>query len=460
MTTSFPDSFNRSKPAAIPTDLPFFPDQAAGRKSKTPQPAAISSWRSAVPCEEPEIGLFDFQRQTGFATNSRKAVTITFPSCSSSTTDWTEPEFSNWLDFQILNAEFVQDGKKWWSQPQSSSAQHSKTKSLYRASSYPYQPQPQQQCMSEPVLVPKLSFTYYSPLVGQFEASPHQQNMTSHSRGPRLPFSASNLSPFSPSQLHLGGFHGLPYAENIAEFQTPGIPINSRPLHPWLNQASFLSGNSILLPGFLHHQLLNSNCLMTSQLFPHQRPQQRSLHLKSSLAQFSRFHSPHFSSHLSSNMANNFDVILGATDLNEYKSKALHKRRQNMRSSQQSFDSGIGSSGSGSFQFRSKCMSSEEIESILRMQHAATHRNDPYLDDYYHQACLAKKSTGSRLKNQFCPSFIRDLSSVTRSNNDSHAYLQIDALGRISFSSIRRPRPLLEVPHPLPIIKPPNVNLR
>lgn len=82
------------------------------------------------------------------------------------------------------------------------------------------------------------------------------------------------------------------------------------------------------------------------------------------------------------------------------------------------------------------------------MQHAATHSSDPYVDDYYHQACLAKKSTGSRLKNQFCPSFMRVLSSGIRSNNDSHAYLQIDALGRISFSSIRRPRPLLEVDPP------------
>ncbi|KAI4964392.1 hypothetical protein ZWY2020_005861 [Hordeum vulgare] len=34
------------------------------------------------------------------------------------------------------------------------------------------------------------------------------------------------------------------------------------------------------------------------------------------------------------------------------------------------------------------------------------------------------------------------------SNGDQHAYLQVDALGRVSFSSIRRPRSLLEVDHP------------
>jgi hypothetical protein len=41
--------------------------------------------------------------------------------------------------------------------------------------------------------------------------------------------------------------------------------------------------------------------------------------------------------------------------------------------------------------FRSKYMSIEEIENIARMQQTAPQINGPYIDDYYHQACLAKK---------------------------------------------------------------------
>ncbi|KAF0932479.1 hypothetical protein E2562_010377 [Oryza meyeriana var. granulata] len=99
----------------------------------------------------------------------------------------------------------------------------------------------------------------------------------------------------------------------------------------------------------------------------------------------------------------------------------------------------------GWLRFRSKYMSTAEIENIARMQQAATHINDPYIDDYYHQACLAKKSAGAQLKHHFCPTLIRDPSSRARNKDEPHAYLQVDALGRLPFSSIRRPRPLLDV---------------
>ncbi|RVX02932.1 hypothetical protein CK203_023161 [Vitis vinifera] len=82
------------------------------------------------------------------------------------------------------------------------------------------------------------------------------------------------------------------------------------------------------------------------------------------------------------------------------------------------------------------------------MQLAATHSNDPYVDDYYHQACLAKKSAGARLKHHFCPTHLRELPPRARANSEPHAFLQVDALGRVPFSSIRRPRPLLEVDPP------------
>ncbi|KAL2631220.1 hypothetical protein R1flu_015906 [Riccia fluitans] len=95
---------------------------------------------------------------------------------------------------------------------------------------------------------------------------------------------------------------------------------------------------------------------------------------------------------------------------------------------------------------RSKYMTVEEIENIVRIQWAATHSSDPYVDDYYHQAVQSKLSVNtSHGRRHFAPSHLRDLPSHTRAAVEPHAYLQVDALGRVPFSSIRRPRPLLEM---------------
>lgn len=106
-------------------------------------------------------------------------------------------------------------------------------------------------------------------------------------------------------------------------------------------------------------------------------------------------------------------------------------------------------------------MSSEEIDNIIRIQHVATHSSDPYTDDYYHQACLAKRSSlsNSRLRHHFCPNSITESSSRPKANSEPHAFLQVEGLGRLPFSSIRRPRPLLELdskpdPHNEKTIKP------
>lgn len=93
----------------------------------------------------------------------------------------------------------------------------------------------------------------------------------------------------------------------------------------------------------------------------------------------------------------------------------------------------------------SRYMTIDEIEHISRMQHALAHGADPYVDDYYHQACLYKKSAASGLRHHFCPNSIRDPATRTRSRDEPHAFLQVEALGRLPFSSIRRPRPLLDV---------------
>ncbi|URD96414.1 hypothetical protein MUK42_21494 [Musa troglodytarum] len=48
---------------------------------------------------------------------------------SSSTADWTlEGDYSNWIDQRILDAENIQEGKRWWSQPRPSYSQLSESK--------------------------------------------------------------------------------------------------------------------------------------------------------------------------------------------------------------------------------------------------------------------------------------------------------------------------------------------
>lgn len=97
-------------------------------------------------------------------------------------------------------------------------------------------------------------------------------------------------------------------------------------------------------------------------------------------------------------------------------------------------------------QFRSKYMTADEIENIVRIQWAATHGSDPYIDDYYHQAVQAKLAGGTpHGRRHFAPSHPREMPSHARAAAEPHAFLQVDALGRVPYSSIRRPRPLLEV---------------
>lgn len=123
--------------------------------------------------------------------------------------------------------------------------------------------------------------------------------------------------------------------------------------------------------------------------------------------------------------------------------------KQNMRFSRQGSDTSQKSDNSAPH-FRSKYMTGEEIESILKMQHAASHNNDPYIDDYYHQARLSKKSSAESkrsTKHRFCPAHLKEPPS-RRNSTESQPHLHVDALGRVSFSSIRRPHPLLEVDPP------------
>ncbi|KAK8706423.1 hypothetical protein V6N13_049990 [Hibiscus sabdariffa] len=379
---------------------------------------------------------------------------------SSSTAEWTHrEEFPNWLGQQPVGTESIPEGKRWSSQPLA----NLDSKHLYRTSSYPeQQQQPQQQHQyhqhfsSEPILVPKSSYASYPPPEGRSpQASPNQHaghlNIPYMVGGPQMT-SPPNLSAFSNSQLQPPRLHhGPPFRGNIPQF-APGLSVSSQTSNQWGSQAKLYGDDSTVLNNMLQQQLPHQNGLVPPQLMPQlQLHQQRLQHSgQSSVGHFSGIQSQLFNPHLSPSppLMNKVEAILGIGDLRDQRVKSAQRGRQNIRFPQQGFDSGRLKSNIGWPQFRSKYMSSDEIEGIVRMQLVATHSIDPYVDDYYHQACLARKSAGAKLRHHFCPTQIRELPPRARSNSEPHAFLQVDALGRVPFSSVRRPRPLLEVDPP------------
>ncbi|KAK8651916.1 hypothetical protein V6N13_141491 [Hibiscus sabdariffa] len=168
-----------------------------------------------------------------------------------------------------------------------------------------------------------------------------------------------------------------------------------------------------VLNKMLQQQLSHQNRLIPPQLMPRmQVHQQRLQHpAQTSFNRFSGIQSQLFNPrcYLSPPLMNQFEAVLGIGDLRDHRPKSAQKGRQNHRFSQQGSDIGWP-------QFRSKYMSPDEIEGIIRMQLAATHSNDPYVDDYYHQACLARKSAGAKLRHHFCPTHLRDLLPRARAN--------------------------------------------
>ncbi|KAJ6753384.1 PROTEIN PAT1-like protein [Salix purpurea] len=374
---------------------------------------------------------------------------------SSSAAEWAQGEdFPNWFDQKLLDQDGIEDGKRWSSQPYSSTARLAESKHLYRTSSYPeqqQQPQPHHQhYSSEPILVPKSSYTTNPPLGGQ---SPQSSSNHSHLN---IPYLAGGhqiaLPPFSNSQLPMSLHHGSPhYGGNLPQFSS-GLSANTLPPSQWVNHTGLYPGDHPnRLNNMLQPPLPHQNGLMPPQLIPQLQSQQHRLHpsVQSSSGHLLGMQSQLFNAHLSLSppMMNNFDTMLGLSDRDQ-RPKSAQRVRPMVRYPQQGFDINGQKFDNGWPQFRSKYMTTDEIETILRMQLAATHSNDPYVDDYYHQACLSKKTAGAKLKHHFCPAHLRDLPPRARANAEPHAFLQVDALGRMPFSSIRRPRPLLEVEPP------------
>jgi DNA topoisomerase 2-associated protein PAT1 len=92
----------------------------------------------------------------------------------------------------------------------------------------------------------------------------------------------------------------------------------------------------------------------------------------------------------------------------------------------------------------SQYMDSEEIESILSMQWRSLYQGNPYIEDHYYQAFVFKHY-GRRNRRTFAPESVRELAPTEKMAPDQVAFVKLEGLGRVAFSNIRRPRPLMDV---------------
>ncbi|TVU20635.1 hypothetical protein EJB05_36850 [Eragrostis curvula] len=367
---------------------------------------------------------------------------------SSLTTDWVQDvDFPNWVDQDVLDGDELQDSKQWHPQMQPSS-HFGESKPLSRTSSYP-QP-PLQHRSSEPILLRSSSFTSYPPPGGGSGLPYASQGLTRHSSIPS-PGAGHQLgspsSSLSGSPYHMNGLpRGLPYGQSMS-YSPADLSMSSILQNDWSNQAGGLAFEHLnLRSSVLQQQLSLPSSSMSSLIFSQQ--QQRLPPVQQPFQNYINMQSHPFYHHRSPDMMGKFDPVPNMPSPRDKRSRSGGRGKHGTRLSRQHSDTGSQNGDSGGIKFRSKYMSSEELESVLRMQHSGNHSSDPYISDYYHQACKAKRSVSSQQKSSFSPISIKDFPSKSRSGGDQHAYLQVDAVGRVSFSSIRRPRPLLEVDIP------------
>lgn len=363
---------------------------------------------------------------------------------SSLTSDWVQDvDLPNWLDHDMLDGDEFQGRKQWRPQLQSSS-HFGESKPLSRTSSYP-QP-PLQHLSSEPILLRSSSFTSYPPPGGVSGLPYAAQGLTRHSSIPSPSAGHQMGSPsssLSGSPYHMSGLpRGLPYGRSMS-YSTTDQQMSSILQNDWPNQAGPLAFEHLnLRPSVLQQQLSLPNSSMSSLLFS--QPQQRLSPLQQPFQGYMNMQSHPFYHHRSPDMMGRFDPAPNMPSPRDKRSRS-GRGKHSVWVSQQSSDTGSQNGDNGGIKFRSKYMSSEDLESVLKVHHSAHHSSDPYINDYYHQACKAKRSVNSQQKSSFSPISIKDFPSKSRSGSDRQAYLHVDAVGRVSFTSIRRPRPLLEV---------------
>ncbi|KAL0444411.1 UNVERIFIED_CONTAM: protein PAT11 [Sesamum latifolium] len=278
---------------------------------------------------------------------------------SSSATEWArEADFPDWPDHHMSDSECYEESKRWSSQPRLSSMYLPESKPLYRASSYPEQPHPLQHFSSEPILVPKSSFTSFPPPESQqsSQGNTHNLNMSSLPGGPQSPFSAPNNAALSNSALHLSSLpHGFHYNTNMSHLTSSNVSRHNQLQNQWSSHAGVLHGDhSIILNNILQHQYQNG--LLPLQLLSPQ-PQRGRASFQPSLAHLSALQSQIFNTFPSPAHLSKY----GPADKRESKPKSAQKARHSVRFSHQGSDASSHKSDSNLPQFRSKYMTAEEI---------------------------------------------------------------------------------------------------
>ena len=89
-------------------------------------------------------------------------------------------------------------------------------------------------------------------------------------------------------------------------------------------------------------------------------------------------------------------------------------------------------------------MSPDEIDSILRIQWRSLHTGPRYVEDFYAQAVVEKGGWGVNART-FAPDALRELAPAEKGVADLPSFARLDGLGKIPFSNVRRPKPLMDL---------------
>ncbi|KAK2080813.1 hypothetical protein QBZ16_000667 [Prototheca wickerhamii] len=95
--------------------------------------------------------------------------------------------------------------------------------------------------------------------------------------------------------------------------------------------------------------------------------------------------------------------------------------------------------------YRSQYMTDDEVDAILYSQWRGLQQGPPYTEDYYFQG-FVYKYYHRRNQRLFAPDTVRELAPTEKLSGDQVSYVDLEGLGRVPFSNIRRPRPLMDVP--------------
>ncbi|KAL9671658.1 hypothetical protein QQ045_009228 [Rhodiola kirilowii] len=361
-------------------------------------------------------------------------------------TQWKQGGSIGWPAQQTFHSENTLNSNVLSSELLSSYAHPADSQPFHRTSYPQQQPLKLESLSGDQLLAPESSFTTYPPPGAREQFLPnfheHPLNMPYRPQTVAIlpPNSSSSNAPFQVSKVnHASHFNvePLPLAPHIQKLPSQ-----------WENQAAHYSANNTSLLSSVLHQSPSQNGA-TDLLF---LQREHNLHqIQPSHGHLIEMQFPFQNSQASSGpfVLRKFDHMLALADRGNQWHKLVQNGGQDFPSSRQSYELVRQRNGAGWPVFRSKYMTTDELENILRAQQAATHSNDPYVDDYYHQASLAKKAAKESFKHHFCPAQLRDSPPGARANSEPHAFLQVEALGRVPFSSIHRPRPLLEVDPPV-----------